>query len=88
MHGDFFETCFEKYLLPEVPEGGVVIYEIATNIFLPPYSPELNLIEHFWHWLKKMTQICLNFFPDLITLFWLLLIQSVLSEAMHMCSAI
>ena len=22
-------------------------------IFLPPYSPELNPIEHFWHWLKK-----------------------------------
>lgn len=21
-------------------------------IFLPPYSPELNPIEHFWHWLK------------------------------------
>ncbi|MBR1486609.1 MAG: transposase, partial [Synergistaceae bacterium] len=24
--------------------------------FLPPYSPELNPIEHFWHWLKK--KIC------------------------------
>ena len=22
-------------------------------IFLPPYSPELNPIEHFWHWLKR-----------------------------------
>ena len=22
-------------------------------IFLPPYSPELNLIEHCWNWLKK-----------------------------------
>ena len=22
-------------------------------IFLPPYSPELNPIEHFWNWLKK-----------------------------------
>lgn len=22
-------------------------------IFLPPYSPELNPIEHFWSWLKK-----------------------------------
>ncbi|MBQ9418918.1 MAG: transposase, partial [Synergistaceae bacterium] len=21
--------------------------------FLPPYSPELNPIEHFWNWLKK-----------------------------------
>ena len=22
-------------------------------MFLPPYSPELNPIEHFWNWLKK-----------------------------------
>lgn len=22
-------------------------------IFLPPYSPELNPIEHFWNWLKN-----------------------------------
>ena len=22
-------------------------------IFLPPYSPELNPIEHFWNWLKE-----------------------------------
>jgi len=22
-------------------------------IFLPPYSPELNPIEHFWNWLKR-----------------------------------
>ncbi len=26
-------------------------------IFLPPYSPELNPIEHFWHWLKKKSLI-------------------------------
>ena len=34
------------------------LYEIARRhnrelIFLPPYSPELNPIEHFWHWLKQ-----------------------------------
>ena len=34
------------------------LYEITERygmeiIFLPPYSPELNLIEHFWNWLKK-----------------------------------
>ncbi|MBR1486684.1 MAG: transposase [Synergistaceae bacterium] len=34
------------------------LYEIAKVhnikiIFLPPYSPELNPIEYFWHWLKK-----------------------------------
>ena len=37
------------------------LHEIAEQykvkiIFLPPYSPELNPIEHFWHWLKK--KIC------------------------------
>lgn len=25
----------------------------CTLIFLPPYSPELNPIEHFWAWLKR-----------------------------------
>ena len=24
-----------------------------TLLFLPPYSPELNPIEHFWSWLKR-----------------------------------
>ena len=41
------------------------LHEIAEQykvkiIFLPPYSPELNPIENFWHWLKK--KIC-----DLLT---------------------
>ena len=62
MHGDFFETCFEKYLLPEVPEGGVVIYEIATNIFLPPYSPELNLYRTFLALAKENDTDMLKFF--------------------------
>lgn len=25
----------------------------CTVVFLPPYSPELNPIEHFWAWLKR-----------------------------------
>ena len=34
------------------------LYEIAKKhnrklVFLPPYSPELNHIERFWHWLKR-----------------------------------
>ena len=41
------------------------LHELAERynfqiIFLPPYSPELNPIENFWHWLKK--KIC-----DLLT---------------------
>ncbi|MBQ7192979.1 MAG: transposase [Synergistaceae bacterium] len=30
-------------------------------MFLPPYSPELNPIEHFLHWLKKRQMICFAF---------------------------
>ena len=46
------------------------LYEIAERhkrkvIFLPPYSPELNPIEHFWHWLKKTTADCLKFGSEL-----------------------
>lgn len=34
------------------------LYPLAESagmrlIFLPPYSPELNPIEHFWSWLKR-----------------------------------
>lgn len=41
------------------------LYELAEEyginiIFLPPYSPEYNPIEHFWSWLKK--KIC-DFLP-------------------------
>ena len=34
-------------------------------IFLPPYSPELNPIEHFWYWLKKTVADTLRFTFDL-----------------------
>ena len=35
-----------------------VLHELARNsgcfvLFLPPYSPDLNPIEHFWAWLKN-----------------------------------
>ncbi len=46
------------------------LYEIVQRhkrkiIFLPPYSLELNPIEHFWHWLKKTTAACLKFYSNL-----------------------
>ena len=31
-------------------------------IFLPPYSPELNPIEHFWNWLKKKIAASIPYF--------------------------
>lgn len=33
-------------------------------IFLPPYSPELNPIEHFWAWLKRQLRKILPFYPS------------------------
>ena len=78
MHGDFFEAWFEKHLLPELPEDVTIIldnasfhrkkrlYEIAQrHKRKPPYSPELNHIEYFWHWLKKTTADCLKFCSNL-----------------------
>ena len=46
------------------------LYELAKQykvriIFLPPYSPELNPIENFWHWLKKKISDLLKFSPNL-----------------------
>jgi transposase len=37
----------KRKLLPLAEKTG------HTLLFLPPYSPELNPIEHFWSWLKR-----------------------------------
>jgi transposase len=36
-----------------------------TILFLPPYSPELNLIENFWAWLKTRLRKILHLFDGL-----------------------
>ena len=46
------------------------LYLLAQNsgykiIFLPPYSPELNLIENFWAWLKNRLRKVLPDFESL-----------------------
>jgi len=40
------------------------ISAVSTLLFLPPYSPELNPIEHFWSWLKTHLQKIL---PDYLS---------------------
>lgn len=42
-------------------------------IFLPPYSPELNPIEHFWAVLKKRLQSAMSYMKSLdeAIAFWL-----------------
>ncbi len=43
------------------------LYSLAQNtehtlVFLPPYSPNLNPIEHFWSWLKRQLRKILPIF--------------------------
>ena len=71
INSQFFETWFEQHLIPLLKLVIIMdnasfhrknqLKNIANEhrikiIFLPPYSPELNPIEKFWHWLKK--KIC------------------------------
>jgi len=36
-------------------------HEWVELFFLPPYSPEYNPIERFWHWLKSKVYGCKSF---------------------------
>jgi transposase len=36
-------------------------YDWVELYFLPPYSPEYNPIERFWHWLKHKVYGCKSF---------------------------
>lgn len=48
-----------KLLKPFLEENS----ERLQFVFLPPYSPKLNLIEGLWGWLKKEI-ICNVFYPS------------------------
>lgn len=77
-----FETWFEKCFCPEAAGNICVmdnasihrkqkLREIAerfnvTILFQPPYSPDLNKIEQFWAWLKKMLRSVLHLFDNLM----------------------
>ena len=37
----------------------------CSVLFLPPYSPDLNRIEHFWAWLKDRLRKILPFYDSL-----------------------
>jgi transposase len=49
-----------------------ILHQLATNVgcsmlFLPPYSPDLNHIEHFWAWLKQKLKSILHEYKDFDT---------------------
>lgn len=56
-----FETWVETFFLPVLQLGQVVILDnvikqAGAKAYLPPYSPNLNKIEHCRSWLKS--RIC------------------------------
>ena len=81
MDSERFESWFDAWLLPSLPDGSVIVmdnasfhrkgrlYALAEEaghrvLFLPPYSPELNPIEHFWAWLKGRLRKTLHLFAS------------------------
>ncbi|MBH5330101.1 IS630 family transposase [Eikenella sp. S3360] len=67
-----FDGWAEQVLIPNLPENSVVVMDNATFhkgavmkmlekhkhsvLWLSPYSPDLNPIEHTWAWIKRMRQ--------------------------------
>ncbi|MDR2646057.1 MAG: transposase, partial [Holosporaceae bacterium] len=37
----------------------------CSLIFLPPYSPDLNPIEHFWDWMKNKVRYTAHLYETL-----------------------
>ena len=54
----------------------------STLEFLPTYSPNLNLIERYWPWVKKQ---CLNakYHPDFVTMKSVILPTTALAHHNH-----
>jgi len=78
----WFENCLLKEVKPGsviVLDNATfhkksVIYDLAEQkncsvLFLPPYSPDLNLIEKKWAWLKKKLRNILSNFDSFDTAF-------------------
>jgi len=77
---EFFEGWFENSLLKEIPNGHTVIMDNARFhkkkelrkiargkvrlLFLPPYSPDFNLIEITWANMKRFLRINLKNFQS------------------------
>ena len=81
--GEFFENWFENKLLKEIPKGYTVIMDNAAFhrkeklrkiargkarlLFLPPYSPDYNLIEKSWANMKRFLRNNLKNFQSVIS---------------------
>ena len=79
----FFEYWFNEYLLPTIPKGSTVIldnarfhrknelYKLAKGkarlLFLPPYSPDYNLIKKTWANMKRFLCNNMNKFKSIET---------------------